>query len=193
MRECVLTLALFLAAAGTHAAEGESGLLRIPLIGGLYSVEAPATWHLEESGADLTATLSETKSSRAALVIAAPNPAVADTAEHNRRAAESLLASFADGKITHEQEEIRSGAHAHALWFEFTAADAPFAGWSRTTEYPDAAVAVQAMTIAPAEEFRTFMRSASPVLDSYVLDAAMAEENADLLKEVGEKIIKGFR
>ncbi len=193
MRECVLTLALFLAATGVRAAEGGSALLRIPLIGGLYTVEAPGDWHLEERGSDLTAAFSAEKDSPAALVIAAPNPAISDAAGHSRLVAAALIAPFGSGKITHEQEEIRDETRAHALWFDCeTASRIPFRGWVRTTVHPDAGASVRTAAVAPAENFDAFMRSIRPILDSYELDAAMAKENTDLLREVGEKIIESF-
>lgn len=198
MRNFILAMTLLLTTAAACAAEAPPApeLLRIPLIAGLYTVEAPATWRLEESGKDLTATFSKAADAPAAdgtLIIAAPNPLIRDAAAYNRKAAESLLKTFDNGTITKEESTTENGRPAHTIWFAFKAGHKAFLGWSRTMEFPESNTGinapVQAMALASMSAFAEFMKTAEPILASCELHPAMLQENTDLLTEVGQKIL----
>lgn len=189
MRNILSALVLLLCATVVSASESGS-LVRVPVIGGLYTVEAPSDWHLEESGDDLTATFAEEPDADGALVIAAPNPAAPNITDYNRLAANALLATFGNGIIVQEEEGETDGFPSHTLWIEFEVDGAPYLGWSRTIDFDG--IAVQAMTLATAGKFVPYMDTAGPILDSYELDPDMVEENIELLSEVGKKVIANF-
>lgn len=199
---CALVLAVVLAAAaGLRAAEAAPAsasapeLLRIPLIGGLYTAEAPADWHLEERGSDLTAAFSGPAgagSSSGTLIIAAPNPLIEieDAAACNRRAAESLLKSFRNGVVTKEETADLGGRPAHTVWIAFKAGEKAFLGWSRTVGIDGGPM--QAMAMAPMGGFAEFMKTAEPIFTSCEVDPDRLRANENLLTEIGRKILEQF-
>ncbi len=143
-----------------------------------------------QGGADLTAAFSESAGADGTLIIAAPNPSVEDAAAYNRRAAEALLKSFGNGVITKEASTASGARPTHTTWIAFKAGKKAFLGWSRTMEFDG--VAVQAMALATMGKFAAFMKTAEPILETCELDADMLKENADLLAEVGQKILAGL-
>lgn len=195
MRTFILAVVLTAASLCSYASGEESAavtlnLVRVPILNGIYSVEAPSNWHLEISGDDLTATFAEEPDADGTLIISAPNPAVADIKQYTQQAAKALLDGFGNGEIVQEKEEEIDGFPVYTLWFAFKVDETEFLGWGRTIDFDG--VAVQAMTLSTASQFVPYMQIAGPIVDSYELDADMVEENTELLEQIGRKVLKNL-
>lgn len=187
----LLSLASVCASAGDEATDATNlNLVRVPILNGIYTIEAPSEWHLEISGDDLTATFAEEPDADGTLIISAPNPAVKDIKEYMRQAAGSLLESFGNGEIVQDEEKEIDGFRAYTVWFSLRANETDFLGWGRTIDFDG--VAVQAMTLSTGGKFNSYMQIAEPIFDSYELDVEMVEENIDLLREIGRKVLKSL-
>lgn len=192
MRRIILAVLMAMAVGTAFAAEEKKDnpldLTRVPILDGIYSVEAPGDWHMEVSGDDLTATFAEEPDADGTLVIAAPNPAVKDIKEYTQLAAGALMRAFGNGEIVQEKRDEIDGFPAYTLWFAFKTDDVEFLGWGRTIDVDG--IAIQAMTLSTAKNFVPYMQIAGPIFDSYELDADMVSENIDLLEQVGKKVLE---
>lgn len=183
----LLMMAVLLAAAclGRAAEDGADELIRVPLLDGMYTVEAPGDWHLEVSGDDFTATFQEAPGADGTLVIAPPNPVVDDIAEYNKMSVESLLHVFGNGEITDENDRKAGRYPASTHMFEFKVEDSPFVGWARTVDIDG--YAVQTMAVASPAKYVAFMEKAGAIADSYVIDLDEADGFMAELRRLGRR------
>lgn len=164
------------------AAEGVAETIRVPVLDGVYSVEAPEEWHLEISGEDFTATFKERPDGDAALVIAPPNPVVDDIAEFTKMAVQGVFNAFDSGEFKDEDDKNIGKFPAYATTFTFKVGDAEFSGWARTIDFDGFAVQTMAASKNPA-----FMEAALQIADSYVLDMDEADLLMPQLKRLGRR------
>lgn len=175
------------------AADGRKGddVVRVPVLDGIYSVEAPGEWHVEVSGKDYTATFSEEPGSDGTLVIAPPNPMVEDIEEYTRLSIEGLFRAFGNGDIDEENHDEVGGYPAYTAIFLFKAGDEPFIGWARTIDIEE--YAVQAISLTSAKNYVEFMQRAGDIVDSYELDLDEARANSVVLRRIGRQTLHDLK
>lgn len=174
---------------GDAAATEIAGMVRIPILHGIYTVEAPEEWHLEVSGVDFTATFSEgamPMGPDGTLVITPPNPVVDDVKLYTKLSVQGIMNYFEDGEVVEEDDKNIGKFPSFAATFKFKAEDTPYMGWSRTIEMDG--YAVQMITLAAEAKFASFMETALAIADSYVLDVDEADAFAPELKRLGRRI-----
>lgn len=185
MRTWILSVVMAFSIGAAVAADGADEVVRVPILEGVYSVEAPADWNLDVSGEDLVATFSEKPGADGTFVIAPPNPMAKDIKSYTRMAVTSFLKVFGNGEITDENERKVAGFPAYNALFTFTTDGTPFVGWARTVDIEG--YAVQSMAVVSAKNYVGFMEKAGPIADSYELNLDEVEAHLDELKSVGRE------
>lgn len=168
-----------------YAGDAVEEVVRVPVLDGIYSVEAPGDWHLEISGEDFTATFSEDIGTDGTLVIAPPNPVVDDVTEYTQMSIKGLFNVFDNGEITEESERNIGKFPSYTASFSFKAQDEPFKGWARTVELDG--YAVQAIAVVSAKKAEAFMKKALAIANSYELDVDEADAFLPELKRIGRR------
>lgn len=183
----LLTVAVVILISCCRANAGDEAddLVRVPVLDGVYTVEAPGDWHLEVSGDDFTATFSEAPGADGTLVIAPPNPVVDDVREYTNMSIQGLFKAFGNGEIMEENDRNIGKFAAYTAMFGFKVEDNPFMGWARTVDLDG--FAVQTIAIVSAKKYVAFMQKAGDIADSFELDVDEAEAFLPELKRVGRK------
>ncbi len=189
LRNVFLMLFVIAAGAGFTARAGEVDneldLVRVPLLEGMYSVEAPGNWRVTVSAEDYTATFSEPGGKGGTLVIAPPNPEVDDLKDYTQLSVKALTKTFGGGQIMEEKRRTLDGIPAYYCIFMFKSNNEEFLGWAGTSK--NSGYGVHAIAAASAEKYPAFMISAGKILESYELDKEETHLHRDKLVELGRK------
>lgn len=186
MRRFVIAAVMGIACCwGAYSGDAVEDVVRVPILDGIYSVDAPGDWHLEISGDDFTATFSEKPGADGTLVIAPPNPVVDDVKEYTQMSIEGLFNAFDNGEIIEESEKKLGRYPSYTATFSFKSRDSAFKGWARTVELDG--YAVQAIMVVSAGKFDTFAETARSIANSYELDVDEADAFLPELKRIGRR------
>lgn len=171
------------------AMAGETG--RVPLLNGVYSLEAPANWWVEQEKDGTGVTFSPEKDSPKAIFITAPNVTIGDDyAEYAGVQMGILFKALGGGEITGEEEGETDGYPSIAFAFSIPAGDTTVEGRANVVNFDGAAVIF--LVIAPADDIDEFLPIAGEVIDSYQIHPEAIETNAKVIAEVSEKINQGI-
>lgn len=186
MRRFVIAVVLVIACCwNVYSGDAVEDVVRVPVLDGIYTVEAPGDWHLEISGDDFTATFSEKPGADGTLVIAPPNPIVDDVKDYTQMSIEGLFNAFGNGEISEENERNVGKFPAYTAVFSFKSGDNPFKGWARTVELDG--YAVQAIFVVSEARYDAFMEKARSIANSYELDVDEADAFLPELKRIGRR------
>ncbi len=185
----VAAMAAVTVGCGAGVRAGEAGvdmdMVRVPLLEGVYSVEAPGNWRVTVSADDYTATFSEPDGKGGTLVIAPPNPEVDDLKDYTQLSVKALTKSFGGGQIMEEKRRTLDGIPAYYCIFMFKSNNEEFLGWAGTSK--NSGYGVHAIAAASAEKYPAFMVTAGKILESYELDQDEVALHHDKLVELGRK------
>lgn len=183
MRSFLVALAL-VALCGVSA---QAGMVRVPLLNGVYSVEAPAEWYVKQEDDGTGVTFTPEKGAPAMVLITAPNLDVGDEiGEYAGVEMGLLFKNLGAGEITGEEEGKTDGYPSIAFSFSIPANGTTLEGRANVVNYNGAAVMF--IVLAPADILDEFLPIAAAIIDSYQVHPEAIKEQQDVVKSVSDKI-----
>ncbi len=160
---------------------------RIPLLNGIYSLEAPTDWHVEQEPEGQSVMFSPEQGASQMVVVTAPNITVGDDyAEYAGIQIGILFKLMGGGKVTAEEKGETDGFPSVAFSFSIPSGDSTIEGRANVVDFDGAAVLF--IAICPADQLDEFLPAAGDIIDSYQLHPEAIEENKQVLADVAEKI-----
>jgi hypothetical protein len=183
MRKFYLLAAVALVSGMVAMAGDAAETVRIPLLNGIYSVEAPGDWYMEQSPDGESAYFATAMGADSMLVFSAPNPTIeGDIEAYAEKQREVLFKTMGGGEIIRQDKKEFKGYPAI-----FAHVSVP-GGQGLMNVFDVDGAAVLCLVLSPDGEFDEFIGDAIEIIDSYEIDEGVLEDNMDLLKELGEKI-----
>lgn len=183
MRRTVLPLVIF-AMFATAGWAGETA--RVPLLNGVYSVEAPSDWYVEQEDSGGSTTFAPTKGAPNMVLFIAPNPLVeGEIAKYAGLMMGMVFKKFGGGAVTAEEEGEFKGHPSIMFHFAIPAGDDSYQGLANVFDIDGYAIICIAM--APGSQLKSFWEQAGPIIESYEFNADAAEENHDVLVDLAKQ------
>lgn len=183
MRSFLMAVA-FVVLCGVSA---QAGMVRVPLLNGVYSVEAPAEWYVEQQDDGTGVTFAPEKGAPSMVVITAPNLDVGnEIGEYAGVQMGLLFKQIGGGEITGEEEGETDGNPSIFFSFSIPVGDTTLEGKANVVNYDGAAVLFVAL--APAALEAEFLPIAGAIIDSYQLHPEAIKQQAAVIKQVSDKI-----
>lgn len=174
------------------AAAGEAETRRIEFANGLYAVEVPASWWVEEDEGGSGTTLAESKDSPNRLVIGTPLPGVKDMQQYMDlllRATYRKLGGEGFVLVT-RREDTDWGDSIQAIFTVKRPGDANYGGMLDAIDINGNLVTF--LATGPEDGFGEFLAKAEAVMESYEVDEDALDDNADELEAIGEETLRGL-
>lgn len=189
MRKMVMLLAAFALLAGASlAAESR----KVELLDGIYSLEVPADWFVQEEQNGQGTVLSDGQSSPYHLVIGTPIPGIDDLPQYVELMVAAVCKGLgSEGAVMGEGVGEADGHTAMQSVFVIPRANGENFGGMIDAEQING-YTVTMLAVGPAKGFQAFLAKAQPVMESYELDADAMDDHHDELEEIGEATVKGL-
>lgn len=171
---------------GAAVPAGEDAI-RVPLLKGVYSVESPAEWWLEEEEDGSAATFAPQENSPNQIIFSAPNTRVqGDYTEYVELQMRMIFLMLDGGEVTSERDDTFEGRPCRL--FDFTVPFGPGAimGTGMAVNYEEGVATM--LALAPEDLAEEFLPRAAAIMKSYRLDAAALAENRTAVDELSERI-----
>lgn len=182
---------LLLAAVGVAVADDDvSGVHRVPLLDGVYSVEVPSAWWIHEIGPHEGAVVSETQTSPYKLLISTPVPGIRDLPAYTHLALADACAKIGGtGILLGEGLQVDDDqASIQAVFTVIGKNGEKLGGMLDVVEI--AGHAVTLMAVGPAEGFGEFLPKAEAIFNTYEIDADKLDDHHEELEQIGREIVK---
>lgn len=189
MRNILLAMA-FVLFAGVAAAEEAAH--RVQLLDGVYSVEVPASWWVNEIGPHEGAVISETKDSPYKLMISTPVAGIEDVPTYTHLAlADACKKLGGTGILLGEGLQVDDDqASIQAVFAVVGQNGQKLGGMMDTVEIADHTVTL--MAIGPEEGFAEFLPKAEAIFNTYEIDADQLDNHHDELEQIGRNIVRNM-
>lgn len=163
--------------------------IRVPLLHGVYSVESPADWWLEEEEDGSAVTFAPQENSPNQIIFSAPNTRVqGDYTDYLELQMAMIFLMLDGGEVTSERDDAFAGRPCRR--FDFTVPFGPgaIAGTGMAVHYEEG-VAIM-LALSPESEAESFLPRAVEVMHSYRLDAEVRAANREEVDELSERVNK---
>lgn len=185
MRKTMLLAAALIATLAVPAFAEET--VRVPMLNNVYSVEAPAEWIVEQNEHG-QARFTPEEGSPYSIVFFPPNPDVeGEIAEYAGIVTGALLGQIG-GEIGEEEELDFDGRDGLMFEFAIPADGGTLLGIGMVVDFDG--YGVLCLATGPEEDIEEFIEIAGEIMGSYMINEEAVRENADLLQEIADQLVK---
>lgn len=173
-----------------YAASGEKETRRIELLNGLYAVEAPSSWWLQEDEGGARTEMAESKDSPNRLIIGTPIPGVRDMPQLMNLLLQATYRRLGgEGHVLSTKHDDTDGIDSiQSIFTVRTPGGANFGGMLDAIDVNGHVVTL--MAIGPEDGFGEFLAKAEAVMETYEVDEDALDDNADDIEAIGEATLR---